>query len=937
MRITKNCTWTDGERWLSEVLGLRESDTPFPWQRKLLRCFSQGKIPGHLDIPTGLGKTSVMAIWLVARALGADLPRRLVYVVDRRAVVDQSTDVALQLRRYVDRNPEFKAALGLSGPLPISTLRGQHVDNREWLQDPTLPAIIVGTVDMIGSRLLFEGYGTSRKMRPYQAGLLGSDVLVALDEAHLVPPFEKLLKAIATGASTFGPQDGLAELIPPFRLMTLTATAHSNGGNPFGLTPEDSEHEVAKRRLHATKRLRLEPLTDPKKLPETLAVRAWELADKGRSAKRLVVFCDKPKDAETARAEVKEWAKGNKKLGIAPRKVNTELFVGGRRVYEREGAAERLKEHGFIPGSEEEPEAAAQQTLPGFLPDAESRRKHPAFVFATSAGEVGVDMDADHMVCDLVAWERMVQRLGRVNRRGEGSAEVVVVHAEQDSEDTPQLNALKCLPQQDGVFDASPEAFRSLRERAETDPALKQILDDASTKPPLRPALSRALVDAWSMTSLEKHTGRPDVQPWLRGWDEDPPQTTVVWRKYLPVRKGESPTTKKEIKGYFEAAPPHLSEKLETYTSEVVAWLEKRANALLKAPVGEVDSEAMAPNDTAAIVLNAAGEMKDKFPLEDLDVGRLDTKARGSKRKELTSLLTGATFVVDARMAGLSEGGRLDNKVGSPPRTADDGIPWLPSDDGTSVTRFSVRKETAAEDEQPDTPATKAGWRQRFRLAIDLSEEGEERQWLVVYKWRGDASMEDDRSIGAGPPQLLDEHQQWAGDCARAIAEKVGLRDGYPEMLAAAARLHDEGKRARRWQRAFNAPQDGDYAKTRGPINFQLLGGYRHEFGSLAHVERNRNSSLAGLPNDLCDLALHLVASHHGFARPVIRVEGCEDAPPSALEERAREVALRFARLQKRWGPWGLAWWEALLRSADWQASRDNEQRDKVNTQRDVS
>ena len=42
----------------------------------------------------------------------------------------------------------------------------------------------------------------------------------------------------------------------------------------------------------------------------------------------------------------------------------------------------------------------------------------PAFLFATSAGEVGVDLDAEHMVSDLVAWERMVQRLGRVNRRG---------------------------------------------------------------------------------------------------------------------------------------------------------------------------------------------------------------------------------------------------------------------------------------------------------------------------------------------------------------------------------------------------------------------------------------------------------------------------------------------------------------------------------------
>jgi CRISPR-associated endonuclease/helicase Cas3 len=72
---------------LPAALGLGEENTPFPWQQELLKRFVEGQLPPGLDIPTGLGKTAVMAIWLVARTSGATLPGRLVYVVDRRAVV----------------------------------------------------------------------------------------------------------------------------------------------------------------------------------------------------------------------------------------------------------------------------------------------------------------------------------------------------------------------------------------------------------------------------------------------------------------------------------------------------------------------------------------------------------------------------------------------------------------------------------------------------------------------------------------------------------------------------------------------------------------------------------------------------------------------------------------------------------------------------------
>ena len=106
---------------------------PFPWQERLFREFVAGQIPSALDLPTGLGKTSVMAIWLIARGLSHDtfrggLPRRLVYVVDRRAVVDQASAEAEKIRSGLKQSGLDLKRLGLGDTeLPISTLRGRDL------------------------------------------------------------------------------------------------------------------------------------------------------------------------------------------------------------------------------------------------------------------------------------------------------------------------------------------------------------------------------------------------------------------------------------------------------------------------------------------------------------------------------------------------------------------------------------------------------------------------------------------------------------------------------------------------------------------------------------------------------------------------------------------------------------------------------------------
>ena len=48
-----------------------------------------------------------------------------------------------------------------------------------------------------------------------------------------------------------------------------------------------------------------------------------------------------------------------------------------------------------------------------------------------------------------------------------------------------------------------------------------------------------------------------------------------------------------------------------------------------------------------------------------------------------------------------------------------------------------------------------------------------------------------------------------------------------------------------------------------------------------------------GFDGELRDLLLHLIAAHHGQARPLLRTDGAEE-PPSVLTARAQEIALRF-------------------------------------------
>ena len=65
------------------------------------------------------------------------------------------------------------------------------------------------------------------------------------------------------------------------------------------------------------------------------------------------------------------------------------------------------------------------------------------------------------------------------------------------------------------------------------------------------------------------------------------------------------------------------------------------------------------------------------------------------------------------------------------------------------------------------------------------------------------------------------------------------------------------------------------------------------------------------------DLAAHLVASHHGYARPSFPESASDKNALSASRNLNLESARRYARLSERFGEWGLAYLEAVFHTAD--------------------
>jgi len=845
---------------------------PFPWQRALYRRFisdGEDNIPATATLPTGLGKTNVIAIWLLALATVKEkIPRRLVYVVNRRTVVDQTTAEVEKLRNNLRNGghlPEHVRTLA------ISTLRGQHADNQEWSADPARPAVIAGTVDMIGSRLLFSGYGRGFKSRPLHAGFLGQDVLLVHDEAHLEPAFQCLIESIRQE------QEQCREF-RRFRVMALTATPRG-GEDPFELTPEERESpdvlpaeptepiHVVWRRLKAKKALTLIPVPDEEQVVPRIVELAWQRGQK-HSGSAIIVFVRTVEAVEKVRK------------GLLAKKVpddSVSTLTGTMRGFERSRQADPRQERAdpvfarFLP----------QPKDPGDWKTKPLDRDRTVYLICTAAGEVGVDISADHLVCDLTPLDSMVQRFGRVNRYGLRSDTCIdVVHEEKSSEkkkadpfDQRRWPTLQLLRELHG--DASPAALGQL-------PLPARVA--AFTPTPTILPTSDILFDAWTLTSVrDRLPGRPPVVDYLHGvaaWQ--PPETYVAWREEVQLLTERF--TPKQLADLLEDYPLKPHELLRDRTDRVLRHLNGLAEAHHDSHAWVIDDGTVRPTTLKELAQEDAADLRD------------------------------CTILLPPEVGGLTASGTLGAGNQSP--------------------QLDVADEWRGENDQPrrrrvwDEEAPPEGMRlvREVDTNPNADEEGDEEESPARRFWRWyvrPRAADDDASKTAREPITWDHHTSDVVRNATRIADAL-LKD-HPDLhtaLVTAAKFHDLGKKRVVWQKSIGNPNPTDWhAKSGRDWKPREITDYRHEFGSLLDVEEEDDFKKRG--PDERELVLQLIAAHHGRGRPHFpEAEAFDpDRPDEAACRAAAEGPRRFARLQRKYGRWGLAYLESLLRAADAEAS----------------
>lgn len=1035
-------TARDFAPFFQEVTGLR----PYAWQERLVEQVLTEGWPDAIEVPTGCGKTAVVevaAFTLAAQAGRSPWERttglRFFYVVNRRLIVDQAAERAQALARWLwrcwqegDDGPAGQVAQALMAfggrvPLHVAVLRGGMYRQSRWVDTPNQPTLCMTTVDQIGSRLLFRGYGVSEYQRSIDAALAGMDAVVVVDEAHLSWPFFETLRAVQR-------YQALAEqpVAPPLRVVAMSATLPPGVGER-GLRLCSHDRATLKPRLGARKLARLVEIS-ARSFEAQMAKLAQQLAGElaGVCPSPVVgVIVNRVGSARQVFERLREEASAG---------ADVVLLTGRIRPYDRDLLLDRIRDR-VIAGRR--------------------RRDGDRFLFvvATQTVEVGADFDFDALVTELAPLEALLQRLGRLNRTGA----------------RPEAPAIIARRKGSGAGVYPPEALDTcwswLVEQAQ-DPRRPQIdlgydgfeqLKDANPPPVLAPSppplLLPAILERWVQTSPAPDPD-PDVAPFLHGLDAiTPADVQVVWRADLDpedlrtaaeAKPGANQPQDWEV--YFDSlltlVPPRLHEALALPVWAVRRWLEGNATAAdalgdeegTHAPGPDPESgfgrpvlrwqgpgkvkivwpSEIRPGDT--VVVPAAYGGVDEYgwhpantmPARDVyELGAARSSSPWGFRLRLHEGCLRAMWTAGEPGAsgfpgklGSSTGtGPVATPVGEAPSDGDarpgadqtevGGTPALEQALGLLRQLVDALEQESAGAGAGDDPEhllgelleflrdtapepcrsfaehaliARTGWipyprhprRGVTGLMIDLrdwldSARDEMTAWgLATAPEDIVADEEETESSFAGRAVTLSEHSERVARKAVAFARHCGLAESLAACVERAARLHDVGKAEPRMQVLLHGGDPFAAALAAEPLAKSARApreragrvlaaaltafprGLRHEFIAARLAERYPEL-LAEVPDP--ELVIYLIGSHHGRGRPLPPMT-TRDPSPTTFELRWEGLRLEgssahgwdrlgsgwadgFWALARRYGYWGLAYLEAMVRLADHRASAE--------------
>jgi CRISPR-associated endonuclease/helicase Cas3 len=950
--------WTKVDGWT------KPGPEPFPWQERLLRDWVAGPKgwPGVLDLPTGSGKTAALDVAVFHLAMeahkreGRHAPVRIAFVVDRRLIVDDAFARAQRIANTLAAAAVDSAAPGSvrkvverlghlaerpDRPLLVRRLRGGVPREDDWARTPCQPTILCSTVDQVGSRLLFRGYGVSDSMKPVHAGLLGSDCLILLDEAHLSRPFRQTLQAVAAHRKRW--RDPERTSPAPFALALLSATPGDASDDYFKLEQDDRDHRVLRDRLEAPKPTFLRDI-------------------KGKQGQAID---DQRADevAEAVNAAFRHLER--QKLGSQPVVgVVVNRVVRARYMFRRlreaygpseDGAASRADVVLVIGSAREADRAALIVQLDPIKTGAKAERgslPRPMIVVATQTIEAGADLDFDALITEIAPLDALKQRFGRLNRAGRSFVPYAAILAHREDvrpgkDGDPVYGqaaantwaALQKLVQSRGDADAVDFGASRPNETpwiGEISSAQMESEDLLAAKPDA-PIMMPAYVDLWSQTS-PRPAADPAVSLFLHGPDRSPATVQIVWRADLDLERSDL-----DGKALLAAMPPKPGETVEVSLAAARRWLHsirgERGDAAIDfADVPERDREEepepergppafrwagpesersesirarkLRPNDLIVVPADYGG--CDEFgwnpdytvPVADVADRAAAPFAARRYALRLTPALIRAAAASGDHESAIAErataGVFADNLVdliaawsdGSGRKRPHDLVRALSGASPPQRIGEALRKLESAKALRPVFPygEDEEG---RARGMVLLAPKGipiapQSAEELIG----GTPTTEDDwQGSLSGDAQTLAEHSQQVKDFARAFAGRAGVTDITAADLALAAYLHDAGKADPRFQAMlyggsrFAVDETNVLAKSLpgvGPDAWDRAGlprPWRHEALSVRIAREYVRFEGA---HDK-ELVLWLIGVHHGYGRPLF--PHADEDPPKELPD----------------------------------------------------